>query len=279
MRLEPLGIRVCVARPSGREEAIVRHHPAACRDQRREQRELGSGQGKRRPLDGSFVTPRVERQPAHVHATGGRLPGFVPSHDRPDSRQELLLAERLRDVVIGARVERLHLGQLVRLACEDDDRGLAGSPDLATDIHAITARHREIEENEIGRLLLEPAQGGLTVVRGDHLVPGCPHERRDRPDHGRLVVDHEDPQPGCLRERHPFLSHQAGATAGSATTKRLPPKPFPSIQILPPIASIRRRAAYNPIPEPRPRRPLARTNASKTDSQSSAGTPGPSSVM
>mgnify|MGYP001796376871 CR=1 FL=1 len=54
------------------------------------------------------------------------------------------------------------------------------------------------------------------------------------PDPGVLGVHDEAPQSGCLGERHPSLAQQPGATAGSATTNRLPPKPFPSIQILPP---------------------------------------------
>jgi hypothetical protein len=189
------------------------------------------------------VPPGVQGQPADVQPAGRGLAGLVPPHDRANPGQQLLLAERLRHVVVGARVERLHLGQLVRLARQDDDRGLAGSPDLAADVHPVAAGHRQVQEHEVRALLLEAAQSGLAVIGGDHLVSGGSDQGRDRPDHGRLIVHDEDPQPGCLRERHPSLSHQAGATAGSATTNRLPPKPFPSIQILPPMAPIRRRAA------------------------------------
>ncbi len=67
--------------------------------------------------------------------------------------------------------------------------------------------------------------------------------------------------------------------AGRATTKREPPNPFFSIQTRPPIASISRLAANSPIPEPRDRARSTRTYGWNTASQSSIGTPGPSSVM
>ena len=67
--------------------------------------------------------------------------------------------------------------------------------------------------------------------------------------------------------------------AGSATTNREPAYPLGSRNTRPPIASMSRRAANSPMPDPRDR-PAAptRTNGSNTLSQSSTGTPGPSSV-
>ena len=67
--------------------------------------------------------------------------------------------------------------------------------------------------------------------------------------------------------------------AGSATTNRLPPKPFGSRQTGRPSrpSAVARRTARSPSRGSAPR-PSIRTNGSKTLSQSSIGTPGPSSV-
>ena len=184
--------------------------------------------------------------------------------DRPDPREQLLAAERLGDVVVGAGVERLDLGQLVGLAGQDDDRDLARPAGDADHLDAVAAGHREVEQHQVGRLLGEPAQGRVAVVRGHDLVAGRADQRGHRADHRGLVVHDEDAQaprgstpPAPATEppvrRLASRSWQCLSARGSASTNRLPPYPFGSIQTRPPIASMSRRAANSPMPEPRER--------------------------
>ena len=92
------------------------------------------------------------------------------AHDRGDARQQLLLAERLDEVVVRADPERLHLGGLGALAGDDEHRDVARRPQLADDGEPVGAGHREIEQDEVGPLLAESLDGGQAVVGGDDLV-------------------------------------------------------------------------------------------------------------
>jgi hypothetical protein len=58
----------------------------------------------------------------------------------PDTRLELVGAERLGDMVVGARIERRHLGRLVAAARQNDDRHLAGAADLRNQRQPIDVR-------------------------------------------------------------------------------------------------------------------------------------------
>ena len=108
--------------------------------------------------------------------------------------------------------------------------------------------HREIEQDEVGRLLAEALDGGQPVVGGDDLVALGPDERGDRPDHRRVVVDDEDAE--RAGGDHQDLTLARPAAAGRATTNRAPVGSAGSTHSRAPIDSPSRLAAYSPIPEP-----------------------------
>ena len=119
------------------------------------------------------------------------------AHDRGDPGQQLLLAERLHEVVVRADAQRLDLGRLGALAGHDEHGHVAGRAQLADDREAVRAGHREVEQHEVGPLLAEPLDGGQAVVGGDDLVALGADQRGDRADHRRVVVHHQDPQGSC----------------------------------------------------------------------------------
>ena len=128
-----------------------------------------------------------------VPAAAARSAGSVdPAHDRGDPGQQLLASERLDQVVVGADLQGPNLGTFAALAGHDQDRHVAGGPDLAGHAEAVRAGHRQVEQDQVGRLLAEPAHRRQPVVGGDHLVAVLADEGGDRADHGRVVVDDED---------------------------------------------------------------------------------------
>ena len=131
---------------------------------------------------------RAARPPSSRH----RVDAVDPPHDRADPRQQLGLAERLRQVVVRPEAERPDLGGLAALARHDEDRCLADGPHLAGDVEPVRARHREVEQDEVGMLLAEALDGGQPVVGGDDLVALGADEGGDGPHHRRVVIDDED---------------------------------------------------------------------------------------
>ena len=84
-----------------------------------------------------------------------------------DAREELLGAEGLGEVVVGAGVEGLDLIALVAAGGDDKDGDLRPFADAAEDGHAVHVGQAEVEDDEVG------------TVRGDHGVghrAGAGHE-------------------------------------------------------------------------------------------------------
>jgi hypothetical protein len=126
-----------------------------------------------------------------------------PPHLRPDARQQFLHVERLREIIVGARV---HAGDLVApaIACrQDDDRHLAvGPPPLFKDRNAVHLRQAEVEDDDVIGFGLAEEEPFFSVVRG---VDGKarPRERlHELTIEIPVVFDNECAQrssPGCLR--------------------------------------------------------------------------------
>ncbi len=72
---------------------------------------------------------------------------------RPNAGQELVHAERLGHVIVGAEIERLHLAGLVAAARQHHDRhALVAGADGAQQVVALGIGQAEIEDDQIGRL-------------------------------------------------------------------------------------------------------------------------------
>ena len=109
-----------------------------------------------------------------------------------DPRQQLRRAEGLGDVVIGAAIQRRHLGCLLAARGQHHDRHRAEAAQRAQRVQPVLIRQTEIEQHQIGRApphFLQSVSGGHGLV--DHVTlrrQRCVEQPLDR----RLVVDHED---------------------------------------------------------------------------------------
>ena len=209
VRLQPEQIRVGLGRPAGTRQLEVRDDVAVRPDERLEQAELGRRERQRGLADARLVAARLQderpglERPAGRSATGTRP--VDAAHDRGDPGQQLGLAERLRQVVVGAEPERPDLGGLAALARHDHDRRLADGAHLAGDAEPVRPGHREVQQDEVRVLLAEALDGGQAVVGGDDLVTLGPDQRGDRADHGRVVIDDKDPEwTGAHRDHVPL---------------------------------------------------------------------------
>ena len=117
------------------------------------------------------------------------------AEERLDPGEQLLPAERLRDVVVGARGETADALELLGPRCEHDHRHLGEVADPLERLVPVQLRHADVEEDEGGRRLVQlpqgrPAVGRLLdpVTRADEQLP------EEDPD-VLVVVDDEDSRP------------------------------------------------------------------------------------
>ena len=107
---------------------------------------------------------------------------------RAQARQQLLGAERLGHVVVGAEIERLHLVGLRVARREHDDRHGRPAADDAAHLDARHIRQPEIEEHEIGRVLAHLMESVCAARGGRYLVSVRAQEEPDRRLNGGLIV-------------------------------------------------------------------------------------------
>ena len=222
--------------------------PAAVARERAQQVELD-----RRQVDLLAVAarPRGRRgrsrgRPSPTARLAARRSAAPPQH-RPQPRQQLLGAERLGDVVVGAGVERPHLLALVADRREDDDRQLAPArgprSQTSTPLPSGSTRSRTI------------ASGGRTETASS-ASPSVSAVRRPRSRRSRRIT---------LSPRRICGSSSTTSTRGAAALMAPAPAarragrrrrtPSPSgvraaAGSRPPLASTKPRQIARPRPEP-----------------------------
>ena len=102
------------------------------------------------------------------------------AQQRLHAREQLLSAERLRDVVVGAAAQPAHLVQLAGARGQHQHGHVAEVADALERLPTVQLRHRDVEHDEIGRVVLQPPQRLEPVRRLDDAVAGAfeqyPHE-------------------------------------------------------------------------------------------------------
>ena len=153
---------------------------------------------------------------------------------RAHARQQLVHAERLGDVVVGAEVERLHLAGLVAAARQHHDRdAFVARADHAQQLVTLDVGKSEIENDQVG-IAGQELERGLAVRRLQDLVTlraqTHPQELADR----RLVVDHQ---------------HLERSGAHAAVSRRLAPAPESAALMVntAPVRSVRLAAVIVPF--------------------------------
>ncbi|MCY1542303.1 hypothetical protein D9M68_780460 [compost metagenome] len=115
--------------------------------------------------EGDAVGAGVQRQFAHLHRVVDDL-GRTAAQHGADARQQLLRRKRLGDVVVGARVETLHLVRLVAARGEHQDRDRLGAlvlAPLACQRSAALAGQHPVEQDDVGQHRVDLALCRRTV--------------------------------------------------------------------------------------------------------------------
>ena len=170
----------------------------------------------------------------------------------PQPREELVDAERLRHVVVRARVKCGDLLALLAHGREHDHRGCRPRPQLAAHIRAAAVRKDEVEDHRLGRMRGRRDERLLCRRRRVDGVAGAAERRAKRPQDLRLVVDDEDALPA-------HACNSAGtSTTGSASANDAPCPGRDSAHTRPPLASAKPRAIASPRPAPERESPMRR---------------------
>jgi hypothetical protein len=106
--------------------------------------------------------------------------------------QQQALAERLGDVVVGAHRQAGFLVLLLVLAGEEDHRQLGRLAQPPQQLHPVHARHLDIEDREVGRVLAQRLQRGLAVRIDARRIAFGLQRNRQRGQDVAVVVDQRD---------------------------------------------------------------------------------------
>ena len=126
----------------------------------------------------------------------------VVAQPDPDPREQLSELERLGQVVLGAQVEAVHLGDDVTQAGQDQDRLVgAVAPEPGQHLRPAHPRHDQVQDDQApvsGQGLPEP----VFPVAGpaDHIAVGD-QDPLDQAAHFRLIVNNENPRAGQAGRR------------------------------------------------------------------------------
>src|SRR5262249_52199301 len=220
-----------------------------------------------------------------------------PPGGGPHPGEKFVHAEGLGDVVVRARVQRLHLVGAVSAAGQDDDGRAGPAAQPADYLHPVQVRQAEVEDHQVRRAVAGPLQrlpaGGGRV----HLVAAHPQVDPQRAQDLRLVVDYQNAghvaslppsaaaaggEGACPRSRRPgsaWPGWPSARAAGRDMTMVSPPPGVSSGSSVPPMASVSPRDSARPSPTPvvlsvSP----SRWKGTNTRSRSGSGMPGPRSA-
>ena len=131
-----------------------------------------------------------------AHAAGAsRLLVLVPLEQAADRPLELLGAERLGHVLVGAAVLAPEDVLLLAAGGEEDHGGRLGGRvrlDAAADLEAVHLRHHDVDDQQVGPLLAQLLQRLLAVLRQDHAVAQRLEVHLQDLADARRVVGHQD---------------------------------------------------------------------------------------
>jgi hypothetical protein len=109
-----------------------------------------------------------------------------------DALEQQALRERLADEIVGAHAQAQHLVDLLVLRGQEDHRELLGLANAVEQLHAVHARHLDVEDAEVGRGLVQSLQRRGAIVIGLDLKPFGFEQHRHRGQDVAVVVDQGD---------------------------------------------------------------------------------------
>ena len=111
-------------------------------------------------------SPRSITLVSSVSATIVARDRILPAQERADAFDQKALRERLFHVVIRAHAQAEDLVDLVILGREEDDGHRRFLAEPLKQVHAVHARHLDIENGHVGQFLVERIKGLLAVIIG-----------------------------------------------------------------------------------------------------------------
>ena len=121
---------------------------------------------------------------------GGRRRG--PPEGGLDPRRQFGEAQWLRDVVVCPELQPADLVGFRAPRGDQDDRDPAELADPLDDLPAVEAGQRDVEDDEVGMPLVEPAQRVRPGPGDRGLIPRPTHPQLDEVREVRFVLDDED---------------------------------------------------------------------------------------
>ena len=117
---------------------------------------------------------------------------FAPAKNRPDPCQQFPNRERLGEIVVGTKIQRLDTVVFSPPRGYDNHRHGAALPEFLKHVDAVEFREHQVENDELGSLPAREFEPGNAVGR---LVDGAlflPQTLGQRGSRGRVVFDHKN---------------------------------------------------------------------------------------
>ena len=138
--------------------------------------------------------------PPHVLLTAGDAAQY--GHH---ARHHLARAERLGDIIVGAKFDAEDPVDLVIARRQEEDRQIAGRTQPPADLDPVHPRHVDVEDQQIGLIGVDHRDRRLAVGRLERVEPGLIQRKQQQLADMGIVVDDKD------GARHGTQDHAPGA--------------------------------------------------------------------
>ncbi len=136
----------------------------------------------------------VEAHAGDLDDLGEQRLVLTATQHRADPGDELAVAERLGDVVVGAELQAHDLVDLGVPRRDHDDPDVAARPQLPAHLGARHAGHHEIEQHQVRAVRVVQREAGRAVGRLEHLEALLAEHEARGVAVGLLVLDDQDPR-------------------------------------------------------------------------------------
>jgi hypothetical protein len=183
------------AAPDALEELVAREHATGLAREGVDEAELGRRELGTLPVDIRLDVVGIEAQLLDLDLVSTTRLRFAHASARccANTRGELLHRERLDEVVVGADLERVHAVVLRASGGHDDDR--CTDPfvsSLLDHAPAVDAGEHEVEDADVGPLVTQPGEPGLSVRHADGVESGRLEVARHPAGDDVVVFDDQD---------------------------------------------------------------------------------------